>query len=160
MSFIKRQFDPKRHTQFVPRNPKKYTGSYPIICRSSWEAIFCRYCDNNQKILYWNSEKIAISYKHPIQRNSKGIPKTSRYYPDFLITVQEAPNKIVKYLIEIKPYKETVAPKARKNKKLKTRLYEEKSWKINSAKWRAAERYCKRMGYTFIKITEKELIKK
>ena len=110
--------------------------------------------------MFWNSEKISIPYKHPINRDKNtGLPKTSRYYPDFLITVQESPTVVRKYLIEVKPYKETIPPKPRKNKKMKTRLYEDKSWAINSAKWKAAERYCKRMGYKFVKITEKELIR-
>lgn len=159
MSFIKRNFDPKRHTQYVPRNPSKYTGSYPIICRSSWERIFCRYCDNHQKVLFWNSEKVAIKYKHPFLRNRNGLPRTSTYYPDFLITVQESPTKLMKYLIEIKPFKETKAPVQRRNKKLKTKMYEDKAWSINSAKWKAAERYCARMGYKFIKLTEKQLLR-
>lgn len=160
MSFIKRNFDPKRHKQYIPRNPKKYTGSYPIICRSSWETIFCRYCDSNQKILYWNSEKVVISYKHPYLTNrNNNLPKTSRYYPDFLITVQESPTKVMKYLVEIKPFKETQPPKAGNRKSQKTRLYEKKTWAVNSAKWKAAERYCKRMGYKFIKLTEKQLLR-
>lgn len=160
MSFIKKQFDPKKHSTFTPLNTKKYTGSYPIICRSSWETIFCKYCDNNDKILYWNSEKVSIPYKHPYLTDKNNLPKTSKYYPDFLITVQETPSRIIKYLIEIKPYKETIPPKTGGRKTPKTRLYEQKSWAINSAKWKAAERYCKRMGYKFIKLTEKQLIRK
>jgi len=156
MSFIKRQ--KAKYGYYNPVNPKKYVGSYPICLRSSWEKAMCRYCDYNEKVISWSSETIAIPYKHPFLRDNKGLPKTSRYYPDFLLTVEEAPGKFVKYLVEVKPYKETIPPKVTKKKSQKTRLYESKTWAINSAKWKAAERYCRKMGYKFIKITEKELI--
>jgi hypothetical protein len=157
MNFVKKQ--KAKCGNYIPINTKKYIGTYPIRLMSSWEKIFCRYCDHNPKILSWSSEDIVIYYKHPFKRNIKGLYMTSKYHVDFLITVQESPNNIIKYLVEIKPYKETIQPKPRKSKTLKTKLYEDKTWAINSAKWKAAERYCARMGYKFIKITEKELIK-
>lgn len=160
MSFIKKQFDPRRHTKYVPVNPQKYTGSYPLIARSSWEVIFMRYCDHNPKVISWSSENVVIPYKHPFKRTNKGLPMTSRYYPDFYLVVENSIGVIEKHLVEVKPFKETIAPKPRKNKKMKTKLYEDKTWAINSAKWKAAERYCKRMGYKFIKLTEKQLLRK
>lgn len=157
MSYMSSQ--PGKCGTYSPRNPEKYNGSYPIIMRSSWERILAQYCDNNPNVLMWSSEKIAIPYKHPYLKDSKGLPKTSRYYPDFIMTVKESENQIVKYIVEVKPSKQTRPPVKRDNRKPSTMLYEEKSWAVNSAKWKAAQRYCDKMGYKFKILTEKELIK-
>jgi hypothetical protein len=157
MSYIKQHFDPKRHSIFIPKFPQKYGGRDKIICRSSWETIFCQWCDNNQAIVKWSSECIAIPYKHPYKKQRNGLPKTAHYYPDFLVIIEKA-GITRKYLIEVKPSKETKPPRNGGNKSAKTRLYEQKSWAVNKAKWIAAERYCNKMGYIFKKVTEKELI--
>lgn len=153
---IKTRFNAKNHKIYNPKNVNKYTGTYPIIMRSSWETAFARWCDMNPNVLSWSSENIVVPYRHPFKVTTKGLPKTARYYPDFLITVKNG-KKLVKWLIEIKPYKETVQPRGIK-KNRKSMIYEQKTWKVNRAKWRAAERYCKKMGWTFKIITEKELL--
>jgi hypothetical protein len=60
------------------------------------------------------------------------------------------------YLIEIKPLKETREPE-RRSRITKKYLTEVKTWGINSAKWKAAQEYCKDRGWKFQIITEKEL---
>jgi hypothetical protein len=62
------------------------------------------------------------------------------------------------WLIEIKPYKETIQPKTHGNKSNKTKLYEAKTWEVNKAKWKAAERYCRLKNWKFKILTEKELL--
>jgi hypothetical protein len=65
-------------------------------------------------------------------------------------------NILKKYLIEIKPLRQTTPPTT-KYKKKKHLLYEQKQWIINSTKWDAARKYAKRKGYEFKIITDKDL---
>ncbi len=151
----------KRHitkgsVPYSPVNKKKYAGKPPIICRSSWEEAFCRWADHSQSITKWSSEEIVIRYQDPIEPIKNGKPKFKSYFPDFVI---ETKNGDV-FLIEVKPYKQTIPPKKTRAKKRSTMLNEEKSWKINRAKWKAAKAYCARKGWVFKIITEKELFGK
>ena len=66
-------------------------------------------------------------------------------------------NKIVKYLIEIKPKKQTRKPTSHGNKKKSTILYENIEWVRNQAKWTAAKKWCDKHGYKFQIVTEDHL---
>jgi len=145
----------KNGKQYIPKNPKKYKGDYPIQVRSSYEEKFCRWCDSNPNILYWSSEPIAIPYYNPIKQ------KEARYFPDFLIKVIDKDKRIEKiWLVEIKPYKECIPINVTKGKSKKTILYEKVTYEVNKAKWIAAQKYCKLKGWHFKIITEKELFNK
>lgn len=133
--------------KFYPTNLKKYKGKLPIRFLSSWELKFMKWLDLNPRILEWTSESLAISYFNPIKR------KTSRYYPDFSFNIGGDKN----FLIEIKPFKETHAPKLNLFKKIKSREYAKQTWIVNQAKWFAAEEWSKKNGYEFKILTEKEL---
>lgn len=153
----------KRHitkgsTQYVPVNPKKYRGKPPIICRSSWEEAFCRWCDHSQSVLSWASEEIVVKYVDPIEpvKFKTKKPNIRNYYPDFILENQLGEI----YLIEVKPYKQTIQPKRSSRKSSRTMLTEEKNWKINTAKWKAARSLCARKGWIFKIMTEKELFGK
>ena len=44
-------------SKYKPEYPRKYKGDASnIICRSSWERKFCRWCDLNENIVSWGSE--------------------------------------------------------------------------------------------------------
>jgi hypothetical protein len=134
---------------FKPNNPKKFIGKHAIF-RSSFERKFFLWADSNPNVLEWGSENIIIPYKSPVD------DRWHRYYVDNYVVLKEGAN-IVKYLVEIKPYKQTIPPVISKRKKKSTLIYESTQWAINQAKWEAAEKYAKSKGYKFIKITEKEL---
>ena len=156
MNFQKSNFDKKKHRIYKPTNIEKYKGkSYPI-CRSSWEFSFCRWLDRNNKVLQWESEPLFIQYKDPTNAIVNGRVKTRRYYPDFLVKVMTN-DGVQTWLIEVKPYKETIPPKRTAKKSTKTILYEAKTWKTNTAKWKAAQIFCKRRNWTFKILTEKDL---
>ena len=58
-------------TQFLQgsyklRNPQKYVGKGQPRYRSGWEWKFFQFCDNNDAVLEWASEAIAIKYRHPM----------------------------------------------------------------------------------------------
>lgn len=66
-------------------------------------------------------------------------------------------DQVIKYLIEIKPSKQTVPPKSHGNKKKSTILHENATFAVNMAKWEAARRWCDRRGYKFQILTEEHL---
>ena len=83
--------------------------------------------------------------------------KVHRYFVDNFIIFKDRNGNNNKFLIEIKPSKQTKRPVRSKKKKSSTMLYEQKTYVINVAKWKAAREYCKKRGYQFLIITEKEL---
>ena len=104
--------------KFQPSYPKKYKGDPTnIIYRSLWERKFMVYCDLNENILEWGSEEIALPYRSPIDN------RIHRYFPDFYIKVKESSGQIKKYIIEIKPKKQTIEPQV-KTRKTKSYIYE------------------------------------
>jgi hypothetical protein len=137
--------------KYQPSFPKKYKGDPTnIVYRSLWERKFMVYCDNNDRILEWGSEEIALPYRSPVDN------KVHRYFPDFYIKVKESNGEIKKYLIEIKPKKQTIEPIPQK-RKTKGYIYEVYEYAKNQAKWKAAEEFCKDRQWQFKVITEDEL---
>ena len=137
--------------RYRPSNPKKYKGNPSnIVYRSLWERKFMVYCDNHTKILEWGREEIALPYRSPIDN------KVHRYFPDFYIKVKESNGKIKRYIIEIKPKKQTIEPKVKK-RKTKGYIYEVYEYAKNQAKWEAAKEFCKDRMWEFKVLTEDEL---
>jgi hypothetical protein len=137
--------------KYQPSFPKKYKGDPTnIVYRSLWERTFMKYCDTNENILEWFSEEIAVPYRSPIDN------KIHRYFPDFYIKVKESNGSIKKYIIEIKPKKQTIEPQVQK-RKTKGYIYEVYEYAKNQAKWKAAEEWCADRGYEFKVLTEDDL---
>jgi len=136
---------------YTPINKNKYKGKGLIQCRSKWEHDFCRFCDYNENVIAWASEPLQIPYFDVITN------KKRQYFPDFLIKVINKDGDPVTWLVEVKPYKEINQPKPRKTKNKERLLQEKKTWYTNLSKWKAASVYCKKKGWNFKLITEKEL---
>lgn len=136
---------------FKPINSKKYIGKGDPVYRSGWELKFFRWADLNENILAWGSENIIIPYVNPLDS------KVHRYFVDNFIVFKGKDGVNNKFLIEIKPSKQTQRPVKTKYKKQKTILYEQKMYIQNTAKWEAANKWAKKKGYKFLIITEKEL---
>jgi hypothetical protein len=136
---------------YLPKNPEKYMGSPTnIIMRSSWETKFAIWCDMNPNVLNWNSEQTVVPYICGTDN------RPHRYFVDFTITVKNQRGETKKYMVEIKPFKETQPPKEPKRK---TKNYKEAvlTFIKNKSKWEAATIYAKQRGMEFIILTEKEL---
>jgi len=105
-----------------------------------------RYCDLNPAITNWASEELPIRYYNPLDK------KYHRYFPDFIIKTDEDK----KFMIEIKPSRQTTQPKTPKRK---TKAYMKESYMYvkNKAKWTAAKSYCEDNNMEFKLITEKQL---
>ena len=137
--------------KFQPSYPRKYKGDPTnIIYRSLWERKFMMYCDLNENIIEWGSEEIALPYRSPLDN------RVHRYFPDFYIKVKENNGSLKRYLIEIKPKKQTVEPK-KKSRVTKSYIYECKTYAVNQAKWKAATEFCEDRRIQFKIITEDEL---
>jgi len=139
--------------KFKPRNPEKYAGNADnIFYRSSWELRCMSHFDKNENIIQWASEELIIPYFDPVSN------KLRRYFPDFVIKSKNKEGLIETSVIEVKPLKETMAPQPIKNpNKSKRYLTEVAKWGTNSAKFSAANKYCKERGWKFVIITEKDL---
>ena len=137
--------------KYQPSHPKKYKGDPTnIIYRSLWERKFMRYCDLNENILEWGSEEIALPYRSPVDG------RVHRYFPDFYIKVKESNSLIKKYLIEVKPKKQTVPPK-KPQRQTKGYIREAYEYAKNQSKWAAAREFCADRGWEFKVITEIQL---
>ena len=137
--------------RYTPKNPKKYKGDYHnIVYRSLWERKFMVYCDNSDNILEWGSEEIIIPYLSPWDG------KLHRYFPDFYIKVRQASGNIKKFIIEVKPKKQTRPPEP-VHRKTKRWLNEVKTYSINEAKWESAKEWCEGNDMEFKILTEDEL---
>ena len=138
-------------SKYKPSFPKKYKGDCNnIICRSSWERKFCRYCDLNENIIEWGSEEFYIPYISPLDN------RVHKYFPDFIMKVKESYGTIKTYVIEVKPKKQTTPPK-RSKRQTKSYIYECKTYAVNQAKWKAATEFCEDRRINFKIITEDEL---
>lgn len=138
--------------QYKPKNPLKYRGNPNAIwSRSSWETKFMIYLDKNPNVLYWNSEDIKIKYFSTTDQ------KIRTYHMDFWMRYVHQDGSIKTALIEIKPYAQTVPPKRGRRKKIETYLTEEKTFRVNQDKWKAAADFAAKHGWDFNVVTEYEL---
>ena len=136
---------------YKPLQPKKYRGNPSrIVYRSLWEKKYMKYCDHTSSILEWGSEEIIIPYRSPIDN------RVHRYYPDFYIKVLEKSGKTSKYIVEIKPKKQTKPPYG-KDKRTVAYKREALTFAKNRAKWNAAEDFCEDRQMKFLILTEDHL---
>ncbi len=137
--------------KYYPSYPRKYKGDPTnIIYRSLWERKFMVYCDKNESILEWASEEIAIPYRSPIDN------RVHRYFPDFYMKVQERGGKVKRYMIEVKPAKQTKPP-VKPKRQTKGYILEAYEYAKNQAKWKMAREFCADRQWEFKVVTEKEL---
>lgn len=133
---------------FTPKNKDKFIGRRAVF-RSGLELKFFRFCDENVNVIKWSSENVVVPYLSPVDG------RVHRYYVDNFIMLKEG-DTVTKYLVEIKPYRQTKPP-ATKYRKKQHLLYEQKQWAVNQSKWDSARKFAKQKGWKFIIITEKDL---
>lgn len=137
--------------KFKPKNPEKYKGDVTnIVYRSFWELKFMRYLDSHPDILEWASEEIAIPYYSPVDK------RIHRYFPDFWVKMLSTDKQINTMLIEIKPEIQTRQP-IQRDKITRRYITELKTYGVNTAKWKAAKKFCDDNNWYFKVLTEKEL---
>jgi len=107
------------------------------------------YCDKNRDVLEWGSEEISISYRSVDNR-------PHRYYPDFYMKVRQSNGTFKKFIVEIKPKKQTRKPKAplRMTRTYKNALI---TYERNRRKWSTAYAWCHKRNMKFLILTEDHL---
>lgn len=142
-----------KYTQgiFNCQHPEKYRGSLPIYYRSSLEIKAFRWMDNNSNVLSWGSESVIIPYQGP-------DGKLHRYFVDLVCEMRRTTGEVQKFLIEVKPNKQTLPPVVTPRQSIKTKLYESYNWAVNNRKWEAARFYCEKKGMKFLILTEQHLL--
>lgn len=129
---------------YKPINPKKYVGKGFPRYRSGWEFSFFQFCDNNDAVLEWASEAIAIKYRHPF------TGKLTSYVPDVFMRYRTKNNKICTEIIEIKPRKQSII-----EGKMSDR--DRAVVAVNHAKWAAARAWCQKANIEFRVLNEDAL---
>jgi hypothetical protein len=137
---------------YKPINSEKCKNPNLIVYRSSLELKFMIWCDKNTRVLEWGSENVVVPYVSPVDG------KIHRYFVDMYVKIKEK-DVVRKYLVEIKPARQTQPPKPSKRKKTSTVIYENATWQINLAKWEAAKQFAKKYNMDFIIITDQDLAK-
>jgi len=110
-----------------------------------WERYAFKWCDQNPKVKTWSSEEIVIPYLYEVTK------RHHRYFVDLFIEMVDGE----KFLVEIKPDKETKPPAGKR--KTKRYLNEAMTYVKNQNKWQAAENYCNDRGWKFVIWTEDTL---
>ena len=129
---------------FTPKNPEKYIGKNKPKFRSSWEMVFMTFLDQNINISQWASESISIPYRHPL------TGKISNYIPDFVVVYKNKNGKQLAEVVEIKPRSQSILIEAKSKSDHMAVI-------VNTAKWNAAQIFCKRAGMKFRVITEHDI---
>jgi hypothetical protein len=106
--------------------------------------------DTNTKVIGWSNEEIVIPYLSPVDN------RYHRYFPDFYVEVLNSSGNKDCMILEVKPYKQSVPPEARK-KMTKSYINEVMTYGVNDAKWKAATEYCNKRNWKFKVITEKDI---
>ena len=145
----KKTYSQYKQGTYKPVNKHKYKGHGTPRYLSSWELKFFKWCDRNPNVVQWTSESVCIPYISPVDG------KMHRYFVDNTVHINEV-TKIVKYLIEIKPSKQTRPPSKHGNKKRSTIIHEAATWEVNQAKWIAAKNWSDKNGFIFQIVTEKD----
>jgi len=130
--------------KFQVRHPEKYVGKKSPTYRSSWEATFMSFCDNNPAVIQWASEPFMIPYRNPL------TGKNTIYVPDFLIVYVDRTDAKFAEVIEVKPRKETTMESARSARDRAFVI-------LNMAKWQAAKAWCAQYGLKFRVVTEEDI---
>lgn len=148
-----------RQNFYEVKNPHKYIGPDldNVVFRSSWEKHMFEFFDGNPNVLAWASEPYFIEYMKPVNDGHGNVKmKKAKYYPDLYVEYVDADGKLHKELIEIKPEKQT---KPSRSRSPTTKLMENYTFAVNTAKWAAAEAWCKERDIEFKKYTEKSIFR-
>jgi hypothetical protein len=155
------------------QNPQKYMGNPGlVIFRSSWEYVFCRWCDFSPSIIHWSSEPIRIPYYDRVSKledlKRQGLDPNNpknwviKYYnTDFWIEIDQGEGKTQKMFVEIKAsskLKKPIPPSDNAPlREIRRFNILAKEYLINEAKFKALEAWAERNGALFKVFTEETL---
>ena len=132
--------------KYTVKYPSKYMGDpTTVVYRSLWERNAFRWIEENPNVKSWCSEEVVIPYVCETDK------KVHRYFIDLYFITNDGK----KYLIEIKPDKETRPPTGQK--RTKRYISEAMTYVKNQSKWKAANEFALDNGAEFQVWTEKHL---
>lgn len=144
-----------KQAKYKIKHPEKFIGDpNELIFKSSWEERAFQMCDNNPHIIRWGYEIIPIWYLKPLPT---GNYRKTFYLPDLYVEYYDKDHNFVREIVEIKPLKQTRASRARKST---TKLQENYTYAVNTAKWEAAKCWCENNGIKFSIVTENSIFKR
>jgi hypothetical protein len=134
---------------YTPQFPEKWLNPDKIQYLSLWERRTFKFLENHPNVSKIGYETIKIPYYDAIEN------KDRMYFMDLEVHFKSGK----KYLIEIKPHKQTIPPEQRNKKGIRknVQLSEMLLYKKNISKWKSAEKFSKDYGYIFEIWTEKKL---
>jgi len=153
--------------EYLVENTNKYIGTKnPLTFRSSWESRVCNYLDLTPRVIRWAYESVCVPYFNPLDN------KNHRYFVDFYLELSDMDNKLKKYLVEVKPFKQgpiinsdgtfdfSNKPKPPKNKTKKSMtnfMNSATTYATNTYKWKSAIEFSRKNGWIFRVVTENEI---
>lgn len=143
-----------KHGVFNPVNKNKYNGTLPIVYRSKLEQRCMIWLDNNSNVISWGSESVVVPYIKPTDN------RIHRYFIDFNVIFKNKDDSQTKYLIELKPFRQTQVPKQGMRRNMASFLKEQIDYAINMSKWNSAKQFAEKNGCKFIILTERDFSKK
>lgn len=144
-----RKYGHKQGT-YTPINMNKYIGKQLPKFRSGWQVKAFIALDRNDKIIQWGSQTVVIPYIDSTRNN-----EVHRYIVDLFFVTKDINGIEQKWLIQIKPYSQSVPPKATKRKSPSKLLYETAIYQRNHDKWQSAIKFCKNKNWKFAVWTER-----
>lgn len=137
---------------FKPKHPEKYRGDPKRIVYRSWlEFKVMRRLDERDDVVWWASEEQAIPYYNPVKK------RPARYFPDVICAFRQPDGSEQVWMVEIKPAKECVPPKWGKRRNRRKFIAEGYTYEQNQAKWAAAEAFCRKRGWRWTVLTDKQI---
>lgn len=144
----KKSFNNTYSGTYKPDFPEKWIND-KITYLSLWERRAFKFLEHHPNVSRIGSETKVISYYDTISQQER------RYYIDIELYFKSG----AKYLIEIKPHKQTIPPELRNKRGIRktVQLSETLLYQKNLAKWKSAEQYAKNNGFIFEIWTENKL---
>jgi hypothetical protein len=129
------------------KKPEKYLGDPDkVVYRSGWERTAFRWVEANPNITGWAAEEVVIPYRCATDN------RMHRYFIDLYFETTDGR----KFLIEIKPDKQTKPPVPGK-RRTKKYITESLTYAKNKSKWNAATEFAADNGCSFVIWTEKTM---
>lgn len=154
--------------EYLLQNPQKYKGTKKPAFKSSFEHRVFFWCDMNLNVLEWEYEPFYIEYLFETDSQAKQYEKdlvdnkVHKYYPDVVAKIKLGDGTIETFIIEIKPYSQTVRPSEPKKKSKKSMnkfLNAMQEFLKNAKKWEYANIYAKKHSMKFQVLTERSIFK-
>lgn len=154
--------------EYSLQNPGKYKGTKKPVFKSSFEHRVFYWCDMNLNVVEWAYEPFSIDYLFELEESAKQIEKDltdgkqHKYYPDIVAKIKLDNGTTETFILEIKPFSQTIRPtepKKKTKKSMNKYLNTLQEFLKNAKKWEYANLYAKQHSMKFQVLTERSIFK-